>query len=126
MFDATFETADVRLYDLTALDAVLFRWTPLLTPVLAICAAVDAAQPQALPTHKQGAGRAPDGPRLFVFSFLAAVRLITANQRTIPCILVHRIRRWVAGAGCVAPVAPEPDQRAVRQPCVSRRNFSTS
>ena len=41
-FDATFETTDVRLYGLTALGAVLFRKTPLLGPVRAIGAAVDA------------------------------------------------------------------------------------
>lgn len=41
-FDATFETTDERLYGLTALGAVLFRKTPLLEPVRAIGAAVDA------------------------------------------------------------------------------------
>ena len=41
-FDATFEKTDVRLYGLTALGAVLFRKTPLLGPVRAIGAAVDA------------------------------------------------------------------------------------
>jgi SAM-dependent methyltransferase len=41
-FNATFETTDVRLYGLTALGAVLFRKTPLLAPVRAIGAAVDA------------------------------------------------------------------------------------
>lgn len=41
-FDATFENTDVRMYGLASLGSVLFRRTPLLGPVRAVGAAMDA------------------------------------------------------------------------------------